>query len=43
MFLASIESLLGSIWFAVAGVFAGYVAGHIWPISRIASIFNRKS
>jgi hypothetical protein len=36
MFLASFESLLGSIWFALAGVFAGYIAGNLLPLSKVA-------
>jgi hypothetical protein len=32
--LASASSLVGSIWFALMLGLAGYVAGHIAPISR---------
>jgi hypothetical protein len=37
MFLASIESLIGSTWAAVATFAIGYVAGHLVPIGKIAS------
>lgn len=37
MFLASIESLIGSTWAAVATLAIGYVAGHLVPIGKIAS------
>jgi hypothetical protein len=34
MLLASIESFLGSLWFAALLGVVGYVAGHIFPISK---------
>jgi len=34
MILATIESLLGSIWFAGLTFLAGYLLGHIFPISK---------
>jgi hypothetical protein len=41
MILASFESLLGSIWFAGLTAFAGYFAGHIFPISSLVSLFKK--
>ena len=32
--LASVSSLVGSIWFGLMLCLAGYVAGHILPITR---------
>jgi len=37
MMLASIESLIGSTWAAVATFALGYVAGHLVPLGKIAS------
>lgn len=42
MILASIESLMGSIWFGLMLGFVGYVAGHVIPISRLLSFFVKK-
>lgn len=42
MLLASIESLLGSIWFAGLTFLAGYIGGHVFPMSKIASLFSKK-
>lgn len=36
MTLASIESLIGSVWGAVAAFAIGYIAGHLVPLSTIA-------
>jgi membrane protein YqaA with SNARE-associated domain len=36
MTLASIESLIGSVWGAVAAFAIGYIAGHLVPLSKIA-------
>jgi len=33
MIFGSIESLLGSIWFAGLTFCAGYLLAHIWPVS----------
>ncbi len=41
--LASLESFLGSLWFAGLAFVVGYVAGQIFPISKLAGLFNRKS
>jgi len=41
MLLASLESFLGSLWFAGMTALIGYVAGHIFPISKITSLFNK--
>ena len=34
MFIATIESLLGSVWFAGLLGVVGYIAGHIFPIHK---------
>jgi hypothetical protein len=36
MTLASIESLIGSVWGAVAAFAIGYIAGNLVPLSKIA-------
>ena len=33
--LASIESLLGSIWFAGLTCFIGYIGGCVFPVSKL--------
>ena len=33
--IASMESLLGSLWFAGAALLVGYIAGHLFPISSL--------
>jgi hypothetical protein len=38
MTLASFESLLGSLWFAGLALVAGYIAGHVFPISFLVSL-----
>jgi hypothetical protein len=40
--LATIESLLGSLWFAGAALLVGYIAGHVVPVSRLGGLFGRK-
>ena len=42
MLLASIESFLGSLWFAGMTALAGYIGGHIFPISKITGLFSKK-
>lgn len=42
MQLATIESLLGSVWAALACFFVGYLIAHAIPITRVASWFARK-
>ena len=37
MMLATIESLIGSTWAAIATFALGYVAGHLVPLGKIAS------
>ena len=39
--LASIESLLGSVWAVVAGVALGYLAGNVIPVSWIMAKIRR--
>lgn len=41
MILGSIESLLGSIWFAGLALVAGYLVGHVFPISKFAKLFGK--
>jgi|1048.fasta_scaffold167058_2 hypothetical protein len=41
--LASFESFLGSVWFAGMLAVVGYIVGHIFPISKIAELFGKKS
>ena len=36
MTLATIESLIGSVWGAVAAFAIGYIAGHLVPLAKIA-------
>lgn len=33
--LATIESLLGSVWFALLLGVLGYVAGNLWPLRKL--------
>ena len=40
--LASIESLMGSTFFGVATGLAGYLLGHILPVSKLASLLGKK-
>jgi hypothetical protein len=35
MILATVESLIGSVWAAFACLAVGYIAGHVLPISKI--------
>lgn len=42
MQLATIESLLGSVWAALASFFVGYLIAHVIPVTRVASWFARK-
>jgi hypothetical protein len=41
MIIATIESLLGSLWFAGLALCAGYLVGHIFPISKLAKLFGK--
>jgi hypothetical protein len=34
MILASIESFIGSIWFAGLALVVGYILGHMFPLKR---------
>jgi hypothetical protein len=43
MLLASIESLLGSIWFAALACVVGYVGGQVFPISKIKSLISKRT
>jgi hypothetical protein len=40
--IASLESFLGSLWFAGLACLAGYIAGQVFPISKLASLLSRK-
>ena len=42
MILADLSSFLGSLWFAALLGVAGYVAGNVLPLSRLASLFSKK-
>lgn len=42
MMLATIESLIGSVWFGLGTLLAGYIAGHIVPVHRVAEWLGRK-
>jgi hypothetical protein len=41
--LASFESFLGSVWFAGMLFVVGYIVGHVFPISKLTSLFGKKS
>jgi hypothetical protein len=41
MILGSIESLLGSLWFAGLALLAGYLVGHIFPIGKLTKLFGK--
>lgn len=40
--VASLESFLGSVWFAGLALMVGYIAGQVFPISKLASLLSRK-
>jgi hypothetical protein len=42
MLLASFESFLGSVWFGVMLGVAGYVVGHVFPISSLKKLFGKE-
>ena len=42
MTIASMESLIGSVWFGIGTLFAGYIAGHLLPVGRVAEWLGRK-
>lgn len=46
MILGSIESLLGSIGWVAVGILGGYIAGHVFPISKViglaSGLFGKK-
>ena len=39
--LASMESFIGSVWFAGLLGLVGYIAGHIFPIGFVADMFKK--
>ena len=41
MVLASVSDFLGNMWFAGLALVVGYVAGTVFPISKITGLFNR--
>lgn len=41
--LASIESFLGSVWFAGLAFLVGYIGGQVFPISKISGLIGRKT
>lgn len=42
MMLASLESLLGSFWFAMMFGLVGYVVGNVIPVGTILSFFKKQ-
>lgn len=40
--LADLSSFLGSLWFAAMLGVAGYVAGNLFPLSKLASLLGKK-
>jgi hypothetical protein len=42
MLLASMESLLGSLWFGLMLGVIGYIVGHVVPVHRVAGWFSKK-
>ena len=43
MLLASIESFIGSIWFAGLACLVGYVGGQVFPITKIKSLIGSRT
>lgn len=41
MIIATIESFIGSLWFAGMTALVGYIAGHIFPIGKLANLFKK--
>jgi len=41
MLLATLDSFIGSLWFAGLAAVAGYICGHVFPISAIADKFKK--
>ena len=41
MILASIESFLGSLWFAGLMTLTGYIGGCIFPITKIKEMISK--
>tara|TARA_R100000951_G_C2593721_1_gene165911 strand:- start:240 stop:365 length:126 start_codon:yes stop_codon:yes gene_type:complete len=41
MILATIESFIGSLWFAGLTCLAGYIGGCIIPISKIKELISK--
>ena len=39
--IASIESFLGSLWFSGLALMMGYIAGQVFPISKLAALLTR--
>mgnify|MGYP003389833436 CR=1 FL=1 len=42
MMLASMESLLGSFWFAVMFGLGGYIIGNVIPVGTLLSFFKKQ-
>lgn len=42
MTLADLSSFLGSLWFAAMLGIAGYVAGNVLPLAKLAELVRRK-
>jgi hypothetical protein len=41
MLLATLDSFLGSLWFAGLAAIVGYIGGHVFPISALAEKFKK--
>jgi hypothetical protein len=41
MTLGTIDSLLGSLWFAGLCLLAGYLCGHLFPLNKLAGLFRK--
>lgn len=42
LMIATMSSLLGSVWFGAMLALAGYIAGHLMPLHRVAGWFSKK-
>jgi len=41
MIIATIESFIGSLWFAGMTALIGYITGHVFPISKVSNLFKK--
>lgn len=42
MLLATIDSFLGSLWFAGLAAIVGYTAGHLFPFNTVVGLIFKK-